>query len=230
MRHASDQELETALVEIERATGVLEAERARRIGEAERRAAFTRDGYLSATAWLVHRLRIAGSSAGRYLRWARALGSMPRTLEALVAGDVTASAAAVLIAAAGSRPEPFAEAEPFLVDVARTLPVRDLGRAVAYWRHAVDARAADLEERRRHELRRLHASATLDGMVRVDGDLDPENGQAVITAIRAVLDAGVRRPTTGAHRRSGGPTRSARSVAGTSTPATARSWRASVHT
>jgi hypothetical protein len=209
---------------------VLEVERARRIAEAERRAAFARDGYLSATAWLVHRLRIAGSSAGRYLRWARALGSMPRTLEALVAGDVTASAAAVLIAAAGSRPEPFAEAEPFLVDVARTLPVRDLGRAVAYWRHAVDARAADLEERRRHELRRLHASATLDGMVRVDGDLDPENGQAVITAIRAVLDAGVRRPTTGAHRRSGGPTRSARSVAGTSTPATARSWRASVHT
>ena len=31
----------------------------------------------------------------------------------------------------------------------------------------------------------------LDGMVRVDGNLDPETGQTVITAVGAVMDAWV---------------------------------------
>ena len=37
--------------------------------------------------------------------------------------------------------------------------------------------------------RRLHASATYLGMVRVDGDLDPETGECLLTALRAVVDA-----------------------------------------
>jgi Domain of unknown function (DUF222) len=51
----------------------------------------------------------------------------------------------------------------------------------------------------RFQLRRLHVSPTLQGMVRVDGDLDPETGQVLITALRSVLDAEERRP--GADRR-----------------------------
>jgi hypothetical protein len=35
----------------------------------------------------------------------------------------------------------------------------------------------------------LHASVSLLGMVRVDGDLDPETGESLLTALRAVLDA-----------------------------------------
>ena len=40
--------------------------------------------------------------------------------------------------------------------------------------------------------RRLHASVTLGGMVRVDGDLDPVTGESLLTALGAVLDAEVR--------------------------------------
>jgi hypothetical protein len=40
--------------------------------------------------------------------------------------------------------------------------------------------------------RRLHASVTLAGMVRVDGDLDPQTGEAFMTALRAVLDVEAR--------------------------------------
>jgi Domain of unknown function (DUF222)/HNH endonuclease len=50
------------------------------------------------------------------------------------------------------------------------------------------------DEERRFDRRRLHLSATLDGMVRVDGELDPVTGQTVITALRAVEDADVRSP------------------------------------
>jgi hypothetical protein len=48
--------------------------------------------------------------------------------------------------------------------------------------------ALDGEEKLR-EQRRLHASVTFLGIVRVDGDLDPETGETLLTALRAVLDA-----------------------------------------
>jgi 5-methylcytosine-specific restriction protein A len=40
--------------------------------------------------------------------------------------------------------------------------------------------------------RALHASATFGGSVRVDGDLDPVTGEALLTALRAVQDADAR--------------------------------------
>ena len=40
--------------------------------------------------------------------------------------------------------------------------------------------------------RRLHASRTFAGMVRVDGDLDPETGEALLTALGAIMDAEAR--------------------------------------
>ena len=39
------------------------------------------------------------------------------------------------------------------------------------------------------ERRKLHASVSYLGMVRVDGDLDPETGETLLTALSAVLDA-----------------------------------------
>jgi hypothetical protein len=44
-------------------------------------------------------------------------------------------------------------------------------------------------EEKLHERRRVHASVSFMGMVRVDGDLDPETGETLLTALRAVLDA-----------------------------------------
>src|SRR5207237_252797 len=40
--------------------------------------------------------------------------------------------------------------------------------------------------------RNLHVSALLDGMVRVDGDLDPETGESLMAALRSVIDARAR--------------------------------------
>ena len=47
--------------------------------------------------------------------------------------------------------------------------------------------ALDSDEKVRAQ-RRLHASVTFLGMVRVDGNLDPETGQTLLTALSAVLD------------------------------------------
>jgi hypothetical protein len=89
-------------------------------------------------------------------------------------------------------PEAFGRAERILVDAARVHGVGDLHRAIAYWHQAVEREhGADPDERLRTR-RRLHVSPSFLGMVRVDGDLDPETGATVVTAIRAVLDAETR--------------------------------------
>src|SRR5439155_6956596 len=88
--------------------------------------------------------------------------------------------------------EEFESCEDMLVDAARTLLLGELRAVVAYWRQAADPRSGEDREERLHQLRRLYVSPTLDGMVRVDGDLDPETGQTLITALRSVEDADAR--------------------------------------
>lgn len=175
--------------------GALEVERARRVAEVGRRGSYTRDGYLSLSSWLGHRLRMAANAAARLVRFSRALTEMPATRSALAEGEISRSSADVLMKARETHPEEFAAAEETLVEAARNLDVRDLGHAVAYWRQAIDHLGAEEEAERLHELRRLHVSATLEGMVGVDGDLDPETGQVLMTALRAVEDSWARSGT-----------------------------------
>jgi len=102
------------------------------------------------------------------------------------------SAVKVLAAARQTDPLTFDHSEPQLLEAARVHAIGDLQRVVGFWRqqvdHAHDLRGDDAARARR----RLHASATYLGMVRVDGDLDPETGEALLTALGAVLDAETR--------------------------------------
>lgn len=192
LRFVGDDGLATDLDELERAARVLEAERARRLAEFERRGAFAVDGHRTLSSWLAHRHRVAHSTAAGHVRFARALESMPATAEALASGEVSETAVGLLLSARDVAPEQFAEAEDMLVEAGRTLSIGELKRAVDYWRHSADAESAADDEERRFERRHLYVSPTLDGMVRVDGDLDPETGQTLITALRAVQDAEAR--------------------------------------
>lgn len=189
LRSLGDDELAEELDEIERTVRVLEAERARRLAEFERRGAQQDDGFLSVSAWLVARHRLAPSTAARRVRVARAMASMPRSAEASSAGELSDAAIDLLASARGSHPEAFTRTEEALVQAARTLPVSSLRSVVSYWRQAQDMAEAETDEDERFGRRRLHVSPTLGGMVRVDGDLDPEGGQLLLTALRAVMDA-----------------------------------------
>jgi len=170
----------------------LDAERLRRLAEIDRRRLYERDGHLSAASWLVARFRMAWGAATEQVRIARGLVAMELTQRALEAGEVSMSSVRVLANARAAEPEAFALGEEHLVEAARRHNVADLQRIVAFWRDRVAREATGGRSEAMRARRRLHASATLGGMVRVDGDLDPQNGESLLTALRAVLDGETR--------------------------------------
>jgi hypothetical protein len=177
LRFASDEELEGDLVEIERASRALEAERSRRLTEVERRGTWGTDGHLSIVSWLAARLWVGFGPATQQVGLARALRHMPATADALGSGDVSSESAALLVSAREAAPEAFAGSEEMLVQAAENLSARDFRSAVAYWRQMADSAQASERARLAHEGRRLHVSPLLDGMMRIDGDLDPESAR-----------------------------------------------------
>jgi len=188
----SDAELGVRVDELERAARVIGAERPRCLVEVERRGVHAADGQLSAAAWLAHRHGIPqGIVAGR-VQVARALVEMPRAAEALREGEISDSAVEALVRARDAAPEAFAQEEEVLVDSAKTLSYRDLRVALDRWRDGVNAAHAARDEQERHARRRFTAVVGLGGIVRTNGELDPENGQYVITALRAKVDAWLR--------------------------------------
>jgi hypothetical protein len=75
-----------------------------------------------------------------------ALQDMPRAREALMSGEISRSALRVLAAAREAHPEECASTEEVLVEAARNLSIRELRRAAAYWRQAVDSARAEEDE------------------------------------------------------------------------------------
>lgn len=63
---------------------------------------------------------------------------------------------------------------------------------MATGRQALDETAALRDTNRVYKARRLHLSPTYAGTVRLDGDLDPEGGEIVLTAVGSILDAEAR--------------------------------------
>ncbi len=184
-----DARIEEDFAELHRAVEQLEVERLRRLAEIDRRRLFERDGHLSAAGWLATRFKVAWATAREQLRVARGLEQMPTTRSALEDGDLSMSAVRVLSAVRDADPAAFERAEAQLVEAARIHSIGDLQKVAAFWRQRVERERAleGVDELRAQ--RRLHASVSYLGMVRVDGDLDPETGETLLTALGAVLDA-----------------------------------------
>jgi hypothetical protein len=184
-----DARIEEDFAEVQRAVQLLELEGFRRLAELERRGIHHRDGHASVASWLANAFRLGWGAARQQVRIARALEEMPATRQALEEGEISLQAARVLMEARDADREAFTHAEAQLVQAARSHLVHELQRVAAYWRQALEReRGLDGQEMLR-ERRRLHASVSFLGMVRLDGDLDPETGETLLTALRAVLDA-----------------------------------------
>ena len=184
-------ELSDLLVETSTELTRLAAVRTRLVRSFHRPGPVEFDGHLSTTSWLTDRCRLSGGEAADTVRISKALGEMPATDAAFSDGAIGVPAVRILAKAAGAHPEVFRDHEATLVGSARRLSVKSLGEAVGYWRQALDWEAVAAENEALYERRNLHVSCTYEGMVRIDGDLDPESGEIVSTALAAATPPAV---------------------------------------
>jgi hypothetical protein len=87
-----------------------------------------------------------------------------------------------------AHPHVYRRDESVLLESAGTLDPSQLRKAVDYWRSAADPDDSDRLAEVRYHRRWLHVSETLDGMIRIDGMLDPEGGQIVLAATRSLAE------------------------------------------
>ena len=158
----------------------------------------------STAAWLRTRLRLGAGAAASSVRTARALfrGPLAATAEALIAGELTAAHARVLAHGTQDLPEDVTvAAEPVLVEAAGRLDPPRLRRVIAHL-CLVDPDAADRHSELRSGRRGLWLAPTWDGMVAIDGLLEPEAGQTLTAALEPLA-----RPADAQDGRSGGQRR-----------------------
>jgi Domain of unknown function (DUF222)/HNH endonuclease len=187
-RRLADDELERAVIGLQRAIDRLTTVRLRLIAEAHRRKSYSRDGFVSASTWLAERNRTTFGSAKRDVVMALALEEMPRTREALQRGDLSPHAAEFLVKARDAAESAFESNEGALVADARRLPLGALRTRLAEWVQGIDPDGADERAAVQHARRRLDVGPVPGGMVRISGELDGETGAPLISALGTIVD------------------------------------------
>jgi hypothetical protein len=192
----SDEQLESGFADLQHLSEAVEAKRLAWLAELDRRGTYRKDGYLSPAAWLADRFRVAAGVAKAHVRVAGALRQMPEVTRAFTGGEVTSSAVRVLAEAREEHPAAFASPEAALVDVAQTRGIEELRRVASDWCRGVALEEPPQQAERLRERRRVDLGVMATGMVKVAGELDPESGEAVITALRALVDSALRSENT----------------------------------
>ena len=167
----------------------MEAEWLRMVAAYDRNGDFVADGHANAAVALRVACRLTGGAARGHVDVARKLEQLPATAEAFREGAISRSHAALIADAyTPERAGAIAELEPTLVAAAKRLHPRDL-RAVL--RHATDALDGDggaSADDNAYRRRRVHLSTTIGGMGVLDGQLDPESTEIVISALNAEME------------------------------------------
>ena len=149
-------------------------------------------GYSSPMALLVDQARVSPGHARRIVAFGNARERAPHAHNAWSDGRLSTDQATHLFRAAEAVPDEYPEAEERLVEIVERLDAVDTGKAVEYWRQAMQG-PGDFGAGR-HRLRRgLSGSWLLDGMLKVDGCLTPLAGEAFL----AGLDANMPPPRDG---------------------------------
>ena len=126
-------------------------------------------------------------TAQRHVNLGKALRANPVTAERAQSGELSAARVQLLTCAARAHPEVYREHEDMLLGLAAEMELRDLRKAVADWSNCADATAAERTFEQQQESSYLFVSVTPDQMVKIDGLVDKETGEAVLTAVDAAM-------------------------------------------
>jgi Domain of unknown function (DUF222)/HNH endonuclease len=142
-------------------------------------------GATSMTAWTADQGRMARPRAAVMTRVARLTARLPVTAGAWADGRLsTGQVETICSFLTDTTVDVFARHESEIVPVLEPLSLAEVAAAMRAWRAHLDgpdpAPTAPSS---------LHASRTFAGRARVDGDLDPDTGELLLTALRVALQA-----------------------------------------
>ena len=190
----SDGELCERYVAEEREVTRAQARAAATLAQIDRRLAHE-PAYLTATAFVRERLGVSGGEARRRVAEARGLTEHDQVREAFASAAIDRPRVGMLLHAAQTSADTFTRDEAVLVEAVAGLGMADATQAIDYWRQAADRAGFTRDAQRLRDRRGLSVSETFGGMIRVDGELDPEAGKTLITAIGSLVEPTLLDPT-----------------------------------
>ncbi|MGH3804626.1 MAG: DUF222 domain-containing protein, partial [Pseudonocardiaceae bacterium] len=172
------------VVRLHRQLARLQGEMTRRVAALDHLTAGQIDGHVSTASWLRDACSTTHAYASDLVRTSRVLDARPVCAAALHTGAMSYAHARVVASALFDVPADSRDsAEPILLEAAVKLDPGRLRSVATRLRETINRDHADRSAARDHARRRLHVSRTLDGMVVLDGLLDPEAGGVVLSAL-----------------------------------------------
>lgn len=163
---------ERANAELLRATGQWDAE-----------GLWAEDGAASAASWLAANTAMTRATATQLVRSARLLREHGATAAAVASGAVSCTQIDTLATLTRNLEDLYPDGEDALLTAAEALGADDFAAAARHWRSLADDALGSEDAFAIHERRYLHASKTLLGTVRIDGELDFDGGETFLAAL-----------------------------------------------
>ena len=157
----------------------------------EKAGGYRADGFLGMVPWLRVNGKLSGGAAAERVETARQLVNLPRTEEALARGEigyqhaVTMARTAEQVGAAQVR-----KAEATLLKAAESMDPGQFVSVARNFEHQVDAQGALAEANRAHQRRYLQIGELSHGLVRLEGQLVPEDAAKIRTAMEPFMKPG----------------------------------------
>ncbi len=212
-------ELRAVLASIAKLRNQLDSLELAAVAKADASGQWGVDGSRSPKAWVERATHCSPTAASAKLRNARVIGDIPELAAVFAAGQTTSehiSALARVACGSDVRRARVGEVDSILARLAPTVRPGKFAIAVANWANRVDAVGMSEDYASRSAGRTyLHVSRTLDGLVAIDGILDPETGAAFIDALGATRTHLRRQSPTADAERTGDTRRTADAEPGT---------------
>jgi hypothetical protein len=174
--------------ELLRISNRIEAEVGRRLRRFDKGQGYASSGALTAQAWMRWQCNLTGGAASERVEVSRVLDSLPLTAQAFSQGSISYRHAALIARTANELGDKMeSHAEEILVTAAKDLDPLRLRYVTMHLRHCLQPDGVLGDANEAHERRYLYLSQTLDGIFRLDGQLDADGGAALKTALESLM-------------------------------------------
>jgi uncharacterized protein DUF222/HNH endonuclease len=185
---ASPASLGEELKELFRHRNQCDAEIQRRLHRLDKSRAYESDGSLTAKAWLRWNCHLTHAAASDRVEVARQMQSLPVTIEALAAGEISYQHAALIARTAQQLGTQWpADGEQILVPAAKEVDPARLRMATMMLRHCLQPDGVLDDSNQDDERRFLHLNQTFGGVFVLNGQFGADDGATLKAALMSVL-------------------------------------------